>query len=337
LNDFDRKVQEVSGSTLYASDIKIVQVSVGFRCNNACTHCHLEAGPNRTEMMDWDTMQAVVDIANQTEPELVDITGGSPELNPLLHRFISILRAEGHEVQVRTNLTVTCEPRMEEMIQFYRDTGVKLVASLPCYTKENVDAQRGHGVYDRSIQALRRLNAVGYGSNPDLKLDLVYNPGGAFLPGDQASLESDYRENLQMKHGIVFNNLRTITNMPIGRFQQTLQTNNEYEQYNRLLRESFNPETLDGLMCRHQIEVAWDGLVYDCDFNLAEYAPVSHGVSARLRDFDVAKLSSRRIVTGDYCFGCTAGHGSSCSGALVSKESATPATLKCTVLKKKLN
>ncbi len=188
-------------------------------------------------MMDWDTMRAVVDIANQTEPEFVDITGGSPELNPRLHRFISILRAEGHEVQVRTNLTVTCEPRMEEVIQFYRDTGVKLVASLPCYTKENVDVQRGHGVYDRSIQALRRLNAVGYGSNPELKLDLVHNPGGAFLPGDQASLESDYRENLQKKHGIVFNNLRTITNMPIGRFQQTLQTHNEYDQYNRLLRE----------------------------------------------------------------------------------------------------
>ena len=336
MNDFDRKVREVSGSVLFASDIKLIQVNVGFRCNNSCKHCHLEAGPARTELMAWDTMQAVVDIANQVEPELVDITGGSPELNPLLHRFIAILRAEGHEVQVRTNLTVTCEPRMEEMIQFYGDNLVRLVASLPCYTKENVDAQRGHGVFDRSIQALRRLNAVGYGSNPDLKLDLVHNPAGAFLPGDQASLESDYRENLLRDYGIVFNNLRTLTNMPIGRFQHMLQTSNEYESYNRLLRESFNPDTLDGLMCRHQIEIAWDGLLYDCDFNLAVYAPVDHGVSARLSDFDVDELSSRRIVTGDYCFGCTAGHGSSCGGALVSKKAEMPVAAKCQASRRKV-
>ncbi len=329
MNDFDLKVQEISGSNLKASDISIVQVNVGLRCNNSCAHCHLEAGPRRTEMMDWDTMEAVREIANQTKPEFVDITGGSPELNPLLHRFVRTLRADGHEVQVRTNLTVISEPRMDEMVEFYRDSGVKLVASLPCYTKVNVDAQRGQGVYDKSIGALKRLNAAGYGSNPDLKLDLVYNPGGAFLPGEQASLESDYRENLQKDHGIVFSNLRTITNMPIGRFQQTLQTNNEYEQYNQLLRESFNPQTLDGLMCRHQIEVAWDGLLYDCDFNLALHAPIANGLSSRAKDFNVDEYSQRRIVTGNYCFGCTAGHGSSCSGALVSKDSPMPVTLKC--------
>jgi radical SAM/Cys-rich protein len=269
-------------------------------------------------MMDWDTMEVVVDIANQTKPELVDITGGSPELNPLLHRFVSVLRADGHDVQVRTNLTVMFEPRMEEMVEFYRSARIKLVASLPCYTKVNVDSQRGQGVYDKSIEALKRLNAAGYGSDPNLKLDLVYNPGGAVLPSEQSSLESDYRENLHKDHGIVFNNLRTITNMPIGRFQRLLQGNKEYEQYNRLLRESFNPETLDGLMCRHQIEVAWDGLLYDCDFNLALHAPIGNGVSERPKDFDVDKYSKRRIVTGDYCFGCTAGYGSSCGGALVS-------------------
>ena len=280
-------------------------------------------------MMDWETMQAVVDIANQTSPEFVDITGGSPELNPLLHRFVSTLRAEGHEVQVRTNLTVTCEPRMEEMIQFYRDTGVKLVASLPCYTKANVDSQRGQGVYQKSINALKRLNAAGYGSNPDLKLDLVYNPGGAVLPGEQSQLESDYKEHLGKEHGIVFDHLRTITNMPIGRFERALQQSDELEPYNTLLRESFNPQTVDGLMCRHQIEVAWDGLLYDCDFNLALGLPIHNGAPARAKSFEVDKYSNRRVITGNHCFGCTAGHGSSCRGALDSQNSVIPVTLQC--------
>jgi radical SAM/Cys-rich protein len=329
MNDFDRKVQEISRSDLRASDISIVQANVGLRCNNSCTHCHLEAGPSRTEMMDWDTMRAVVDIANRTEPEFVDITGGSPELNPLIHRFVSTLRAEGHEVQLRTNLTVACEPRMEELIQFYRDTGVKLVASLPCYTQVNVDTQRGQGVYEKSIKALKRLNAAGYGSNPDLILDLVYNPGGAVLPGEQSQLESDYKANLGEEHGIVFNNLRTITNMPIGRFERVLARNNELEQYNILLKESFNPATLEGLMCRYQIEVAWDGVLYDCDFNLALKMPINNGVPARAKDFDVNKYSKRKVITGNHCFGCTAGHGSSCSGALDSKKSVIPVPLQC--------
>ena len=331
MNDFDRKLEETSESPLKARDITMVQVNVGLRCNNTCTHCHLEAGPARTEMMDWDTMEAAISIANQTKPEFVDITGGSPELNPLLRRLVKTLRAEGHEVQVRTNLTVISEPRMEEIVEFYRNSGVKLVASLPCYTKVNVDTQRGEGVYNKSVKALKRLNAAGYGSNPDLKLDLVYNPGGAFLPGEQGSLESDYRENLRRDHGVVFSNLRTITNMPIGRFGRTLLKNGEYEEYNKLLKESFNPQTLEGLMCRHQIEVAWDGLLYDCDFNLALHAPVGDGVSPRARDFDVDRYSHRKIVTGNYCFGCTAGHGSSCRGALVSKDTAIPLAVKCQI------
>jgi radical SAM/Cys-rich protein len=178
--------------------------------------------------------------------------------------------------------------------------------------------QRGRGVYDKSIEALKRLNAAGYGSNPDLMLDLVYNPGGAFLPGEQSALESDYRENLYKEHGIVFNSLRTLTNMPLGRFGRLLKQKDEYEQYSRLLKESFNPQTVEGLMCRHQIEVAWDGLLYDCDFNLALHVPVGNGVPANARSFDLDKHSKRRIITGEYCFGCTAGHGSSCRGALVS-------------------
>ncbi len=329
MNDFDRKVQAISGSALKATDIKIVQVNVGLRCNNSCSHCHLEAGPSRTEIMDWHTMEDVVKIANQTKPDFVDITGGSPELNPLLHRFVKVLLSNGHEVQIRTNLTVMSQPGMEEMVNFYSDAEVKLVASLPCYTKVNVDTQRGPGVYEKSIGALKRLNDAGYGSEPNLKLDLVYNPGGAFLPGEQSALEADYKKNLAKEHGIVFNNLRTITNMPIGRFERVLQKNNELEQYNQLLKESFNPQTLDGLMCRHQIAVAWDGMLYDCDFNLALHAPIDYGLSSRASDFNLDECSQRRVVTGNYCFGCTAGHGSSCSGALDSKNSAIPVTVQC--------
>jgi len=266
--------------------------------------------------MDWATMQLVVGVADGVHPKLVDVTGGAPELNPSLSKFVDALREGGHTVQVRTNLAALLEAGKEGMIGFYRDAGVRLVASLPCYTKANVDAQRGAGAYEKSIEALKRLNAVGYGSDLNLKLDLMYNPGGAFLPPEQSSLESDYRANLGKDHGIVFNNLMTITNMPIGRFQSWLQQKNLYEEYNRLLVDSFNPETLDGLMCRHQIEVGWDGRVYDCDFNLALRAPVGNGLSVHVKDFDIDAYSGRRIVTGEYCFGCTAGHGSSCGGAL---------------------
>ena len=317
MNDFDRRVQEVSGSPLVACDVAIVQVNVGLRCNNSCMHCHLEASPNRSELMDWETMQQVVDAARKIRPDLVDITGGAPELNPSLNKFVSALRRDGHMVQVRTNLAALLEPGMEEMIGAYKDAGVRLVASLPCYTKVNVDAQRGTGAYEKNVEALKRLNAVGYGSDPNFRLDLVYNPGGAFLPPEQSSLESDYRENLHRDHGIVFDHLMTITNVSIGRFQTWLRQQHQLEGYNRLLRESFNPQTLDGLMCRHQIEVAWDGLVYDCDFNLALRLPVGNGSAAHVRDFDVDAYSKRRIVTGEHCFGCTAGHGSSCGGALV--------------------
>jgi radical SAM/Cys-rich protein len=281
-------------------------------------HCHLEADPRRTEMMTWETMQHVSDIANHVRPGLVDITGGAPELNPLLSRFIRVLRGDGHTVQVRTNLIALHEPHMENMIQLYKDEDVRLVASLPCYTKENVDAQRGHGVYDKSIEVLKRLNAAGYGSHPTLELNLVYNPGGAFLPGEQSSLESDYREHLGREHGIVFNRLMTITNMSIGRFQRWLCQQNQLEQYNKLLKDSFNPQTLDGLMCRHQIEVAWDGLLYDCDFNLALHLPMRNAVPIHASHFDADTLSKRSIITGEHCYGCTAGHGSSCGGALVS-------------------
>jgi len=218
---------------------------------------------------------------------------------------------------VRTNLTVLLEPAMETMMSFYADAGVKLAASLPCYLEREVDAQRGDGVFEKSIEALKRLNAIGYGSNPHLKLDLVFNPEGPFLPPEQSSLEDDYRKELCGNYGIAFGSVLTITNMPIGRFLRLLRRANQCRKYERLLRESFNPQTIEGLMCRHQIEVGWDGRVYDCDFNLALGIPIDYSAPSHIRDFDASRHSRRRIVTGDHCFGCTAGHGSSCGGVLV--------------------
>jgi len=317
MNDFDRKVQRVTGSFLKAADIENLQVNIGFRCNQLCTHCHVQAAPERTEMMNWGNMQLVLDATRKIQPRLFDITGGAPELNPFLQRFVRALRDDGCNVQVRTNLTVLLEPGMEAMMDFYRDAGIKLVASFPCYLKKEVDSVRGSGVFERSLGALKRLNAIGYGSDPFLKLDLVFNPEAAFLPPEQSSLESKYREELQDNFGIVFNNLITITNMPIGRFLQLLRQQNQYEEYDRLLRESFNPATLDGLMCRHQVEVGWDGTLYDCDFDLALQHSIGYEAPDCISKFDLATHSKRRIVTGNHCFGCTAGHGSSCSGALV--------------------
>jgi radical SAM/Cys-rich protein len=267
--------------------------------------------------MEWDTMALVLEAAGSMRSPLIDLTGGSPEFNPHFRRFVKSLRQAGHPVQVRTNLTVLLEPGMEEMPQFFRDQEVQLVASLPCYLEENVCMQRGEGVYGKSIAAIRRLNALGYGVRPDLPLLLVYNPGGPFLPPDQSSLETDYRKQLGERFDLFFTRLLTIANMPIGRFLAVLRRQEQEKNYLELLRESFNPQTLDGLMCRHQISIAWDGTLYDCDFNYALSLPVNHGAPDHIRHFNPANLLVRRIVTGDHCFGCTAGAGSSCGGALL--------------------
>jgi radical SAM/Cys-rich protein len=227
------------------------------------------------------------------------------------------LREQNLAVQVRTNLTVHFEPGMETMPEFLRDHEVQLVASMPCYLEKNVRAQRGEGVYEKSVESIRRLNALGYGTRPELQLNLAYNPGGPSLPPDQSSIEADYRRELFKEFGIEFTNLHTITNMPIGRFLADLQSKNKERDYLDLLRNSFNPSTVDGLMCRRQVSVGWDGTLYDCDFNLVLGLPVNHGVPAHIARFDAAAVATREIVTGEHCFGCTAGSGSSCGGALV--------------------
>jgi radical SAM/Cys-rich protein len=317
MNDFEKRIAGITGDELRSLTIETLQVNLGLKCNQHCSHCHLEASPERTEIMEWPTMELVVEAAEIAPCQLVDLTGGAPEFNPHFRRLVTALRRQGRQVQVRTNLTVLLEPGMETMPEFFRDLQLQLVASLPCYLEENVRAQRGEGVYHKSLTAIRQLNALGYGSETDLPLNLVYNPAGPFLPPPQQALEQDYRRELDTRFGITFNRLLTITNMPLGRFQTELERQNRKREYLQLLRQSFNPHTLMGLMCRHQLSVGWDGTLYDCDFNLALGFPVNHGSPKHLRFFRPTDLAIRRIVTGEHCFACTAGHGSSCGGALV--------------------
>ncbi len=317
MNRFEERVSGIEGEGLHSLKIEIMQVNLGLRCNQQCVHCHLEASPERREVMEWSTLQQVLQAAKEVSCQLVDVTGGAPELNPHFRRFVGVLRERRHQVQVRTNLTVLLQPGMEEMPKFFRDHEIQLVASLPCYLEDNVRAQRGERVYEKSIAAIRRLNEVGYGTEPGLCLNLVYNPGGAFLPPPQLALEKDYRRELNGRFGITFTRLLTITNMPIGRFRKELGRKNLERNYINLLQESFNPQTVGGLMCRYQLSVGWDGTLYDCDFNLALDLPVDHGVPNHVQSFRLEDLWKRRIVTGEHCFGCTAGSGSSCRGALV--------------------
>jgi radical SAM/Cys-rich protein len=317
MNDFERKIAGIMGVGLHSLKIETLQANLGFRCNQQCTHCHLEASPRRTEMMDWPTMQLIMKAVRSTGSHLVDLTGGAPELNPHFRRFVTTLRQEGYPVQVRTNLTVLLEPGMEDLPQFFRKEQVQLVASLPCYLEENVQAQRGRAAYGKSIAAIQRLNALGYGLDSGLILNLMYNPGGPSLPPQQSVLEEDYRRELAERFGITFHHLLTITNMPLGRFLKELKRQKQERIYLQLLKNSFNPSTVESLMCRHQISVGWDGTLYDCDFNLALGYPVNHGAPAHVQRFQPATHDLRRIVTGEHCFGCTAGSGSSCGGALV--------------------
>ncbi|MGA2191779.1 MAG: arsenosugar biosynthesis radical SAM (seleno)protein ArsS [Nitrospirota bacterium] len=316
MNTFEEKVAVTTGEGLMAEDIETIQVNLGYLCNQECAHCHVSASPRRVEMMGMHTMQEVLKAADHARPALIDLTGGAPELNPHFREFIRMLSGAGHEVQVRTNLTALMEPGFDDLPGFLRDSRVSLVGSMPCYLEENVRAQRGPGVYEKSVAAIRALNALDYGMDGGLRLSLVYNPGGDYLPPDQKALEADYRRELALRAGISFTSLITITNMPIGRFEKKMRTIEKEESYLRLLTESFNPATLEGLMCRHQVSVGWDGALYDCDFNLALGLPVEMGVPGHIACFDGEALSRRRIVTGGHCFGCTAGRGSSCKGAI---------------------
>jgi radical SAM/Cys-rich protein len=301
---------------------EILQINVGKLCNQTCVHCHVNAGPGRKEVMTRETIDRIVEWLARTDIPKVDITGGAPEIIPDFRYLVERVKQLDRHIMDRCNLTIFFEPGHEELPEFLARHRVEVIASLPCYSAKNVDAQRGNGVFDKSIRALQWLNRLGYGKNPALALNLVYNPGGAKLPGPQAELEANYKAELQQHFGIAFNRLYTITNMPIARFAAWLHREGEYENYLQLLVDNFNPTAVEGLMCRSTINVGWRGEVYDCDFNqMLDMQWYRNGSEPYQRlflwDVDPAEIENRPILTGDHCFGCTAGAGSSCGGAIV--------------------
>jgi len=316
--DFDATLARHGLGPLLRGKTTTLQVNVGKRCNQACHHCHVEAGPTRTEIMGEAVASRVLELlAASADVVTVDLTGGAPELNPHFRWLVAQARKLGRHVIDRCNLTVLFEPGMEDLAEFLAAHDVEVVASLPCYTAENVEKQRGRGVFDKSIEALRRLNALGYGRpGSPLVLNLVYNPVGAFLPPPQEALEARYRDELRRGFGIEFHRLFTITNMPIKRFADFLERQGQGEAYMSLLVNHFNPTTVPGLMCRSLLSVGWDGSLYDCDFNQMLEMPLGAHVRTIWELDSIDLLAMRPIATGTHCFGCTAGAGSSCGGAL---------------------
>lgn len=315
---FRTSLAEHGSESFQAEGIQVLQINVGKKCNQTCHHCHVDAGPDRREVMTRETMQACLDLVAKAQIPILDITGGAPEMNPDFRWLVSEARRLGAHVIDRSNLTILLAPGFQDLPEFLAKERVEVVASLPCYSAENTDAQRGDGVFERSITALRRLNELGYGRpGGDLPLTLVYNPLGAKLPPEQSKLEDAYRRELKARHDIEFTRLFTITNMPISRFLDDLVRRGEYERYMETLVGAFNPATLGGLMCRTTLSVGWDGRLFDCDFNQMLELPLVRGLPRSIGEADLAQLRSRPIVTHEHCYGCTAGCGSRCQGAVV--------------------
>jgi radical SAM/Cys-rich protein len=321
VNPFAEKLAE-HALPLRHTRTEVLQINVGKLCNLTCVHCHVNAGPKRKEIMTRATIDRLIDWLAKTDVPTVDLTGGAPEMIPdfkYLVERLKLLTPPRHIID-RCNLTILLEPGYEDFARFLARHSIEIIASMPCYSPANVNAQRGEGVFDSSIRALQVLNSLGYGLQPDLPLHLVYNPNGAFLPGPQEELEADYKRELKEHFGIVFDKLYTITNLPIARFASYLKNNNLLGDYMALLNDAFNPATVDGLMCRNTINVSWQGEVFDCDFNqMLKMGWSGNGGSDALHlwEVDPAMVENRDILTGDHCFGCTAGAGSSCGGALL--------------------
>jgi radical SAM/Cys-rich protein len=319
LPTFGDKLNEIGMTPFRPSGIEILQMNVGYMCDLSCSHCHVDAGPDRKEIMSEETMQQCLDALDMA-PDIhtVDLTGGAPEMNPNFQWFVEEVTKRGRKTIVRSNLTIlVSNKKFREFPQFFKDRGVAVVASLPCYTPDNTDKQRGDGVFKRSIEALAMLNEHGFGKEgTGLELDLVYNPLGFYLPPSQEDLEQDYKRQLKKHFDIAFNNLYTITNLPISRFLESLVKAGKEQEYMDLLVNSFNPAAVGGVMCRNTLSVRWDGKLYDCDFNQMLEIGTDSNVPQYIGEFDKEALNNRNIQIDQHCFGCTAGAGSSCQGSL---------------------
>lgn len=315
--NFKNKINS-KGTPVARNKLKILQVNMGDLCNQYCSHCHVDASPSGKKIMSRKIVDDILAFLSRDRSLKLDITGGCPELNPNFRYLVLKARAVISDIYLRTNLTVILEKGMKGLPEFYKRHRLRLIGSLPCYTKENVDNQRGNGVFDKSIKALKELNEIGYGKEDGLVLDLTFNPGGATLPPDQKRLEVDYKSKLLSEFGIAFNNLITLTNAPINRFRRTLERGGKYKDYMKLLRDNFNEATLENIMCRGLVSVSWDGYVYDCDFNQVLSLPIRDSDCRRMYIGDIRPedLADRGIIFDDHCFSCTAGSGSSCQGAL---------------------
>lgn len=313
MNRFEEKLAE-HDLTLRRVGIQTLQINVGRKCNQACRHCHVDAAPWRTEMMDQPTAGRIGEWIRAHRPEVIDITGGAPEISEFFRYFVETGREVGAKIIDRNNLTIIEEEGYGYLPEYLAQHQVEVIASLPCYSAENVNKQRGNGVFDKSISALKKLNAVGYGDTHTLHL--VYNPVGPKLPGPQAELEADYKEALQKEFGIVFNSLLTITNQPIARFAEDLRKQEKWDEYLDLLANNFNTATIDSLMCRNTVSVGYGGEIYDCDFNQMLEMQIRNGEPLHLWDINPEQLANNEIQTGIHCLACAAGAGSSCTGAL---------------------
>ena len=316
--DFEKKIASAGWNGLTVSDLEIFQINLGKLCNMTCQHCHVDAGPDRTDaMMSRETVDACLRALDQTQAHTVDLTGGAPELHPDFCYLIDEARKRGKHVIDRCNLTILLVKKYQDLPEWFAEREVEIVASLPHYRKLNTDAQRGDGTYDKSIEAMKRLNAVGYGQgDPKRRLTLMSNPAGAFLSGDQSKMEREWKEGLLRNHGVTFDRLIALNNMPISRFLEWLQNSGNLESYMERLMSSFNPAAVSGLMCRNTISISWDGRIYDCDFNqMLDIEADMPATGPRIQDFNLDTFLKRRIKTDRHCFGCTAGAGSGCGGA----------------------
>jgi len=314
---FGQKLKTIGLYPLMPTEIEILQINLGKMCNQTCSHCHVDAGPDRKEIMTRSTMQFCLEAVKNSSIQIIDLTGGAPEMNPDFQWFVEELHKQGKKIIVRSNLTIlVSNKKFKTYSEFFAKHHVSVISSLPCYTRENVDQQRGTGVFNDSILALKKLNEIGYGKEGSgLELHLVYNPIGASLAGSQENLQKDYKRELGEQLGISFNNLYTINNLPISRFLDYLLVQGQYETYMEKLVNAFNPSAAFGVMCRNTISVGWDGYLYDCDFNQMLELKVKN-VPSHISEFDLKQLSAREIVVNQHCYGCTAGAGSSCQGAI---------------------